>query len=123
MHYIDTVLSCPSLHPLISDCSEEAKLKYGMSYHFEVPRLVALIDYSPLNDDEVIVIWDRTHPVNTARGTLENGKVVMDKLTQTDQGVYTLRARSGRFFARFRIYIEGTASNGDCTFWDQVAFL
>ncbi|XP_062322750.1 uncharacterized protein LOC134024226 [Osmerus eperlanus] len=96
----------PVLGITVKDCSVEAWLKYGMSYSFEVSRAVSLIDYSPLNDDKVIVMWDRTHPVNTARGTLENGNFVMDNLTQTDQGVYTLRGRRGKFFHRFRIYIE-----------------
>lgn len=110
-HELRTDLSLCCAAP---DCIASYQRFYGENFRQNLPENAALLEFSPLGapaEAVPVVLWNRTDPKtgNVGRGWLEQGgKVwVAERVSQTDQGNYTVRNVNGNVLSHSRLTVHG----------------
>ncbi len=110
-------LSHPS-HPA-SECIKSYYRNYGENFEHSIPENGSILEFSPRfapSEAMPIVLWNRTDPVTSDAGRgrlLRGGKVwVAERVTQADQGNYTLRDSKGKVLSRSTFTVRGEQRQG-----------
>ncbi|XP_029917582.1 uncharacterized protein LOC115366340 isoform X2 [Myripristis murdjan] len=102
----------------VSECIKSYQRNYGENFQHNIPQDGSLLEFSPRGtpaEAEPIVLWNRTDPDTSevGRGRLQrDGKVwVAERVTQADQGNYTIRDDSGKVLSRSTLTVHGHTFN------------
>lgn len=98
----------------ISECVKPYRKHYGETFEHSIPENGSVLEFSPwgaLPDAEPVVLWNRTNleTAETGRGRLlRGGKFwVAERVTQADQGNYTVRDDNGKVLSRSTLSVRG----------------
>ncbi|KAM4621392.1 uncharacterized protein ACJ7VT_005772 [Polymixia lowei] len=87
---------------------------YGETFQYIIPQDGSLLEFSPRgspSESKPVVLWNRTDPETgeVGRGRLrQDGKVwVAERVTQADQGNYTIRDENGKALSRSTLTVHG----------------
>nr|XP_046263037.1 uncharacterized protein LOC124068678 isoform X2 [Scatophagus argus] len=103
---------------IVSECIKSYHRNYGENFEHSIPRNGSLLEFSPRGappDAMPVVLWNRTDPEtsNAGRGRLlRAGKLwVAERVTQADQGNYTMRDGNGKVVSRCTLTVRGHSFN------------
>ncbi|XP_062249169.1 uncharacterized protein LOC133958416 isoform X3 [Platichthys flesus] len=103
---------------IVSECIKSYRRNYGENFEHNIPENGSLLEFSPRgapSEAMPIVLWNHTDPGtgDPGRGRLlRGGKVwVAKRVTQVDQGNYTLRDPQGRVLSRSTLTVLGHSFN------------
>ncbi|XP_056239066.1 uncharacterized protein LOC130173657 isoform X1 [Seriola aureovittata] len=98
---------------MVSECIKSYYRNYGENFEHNIPENGSLLEFSPRGaPPEVmpIVLWNRTDPETSDAGRgrlLRSGKVwVAERVTQVDQGDYTVRDTQGKVLSRSTLTVH-----------------
>ncbi|XP_008291359.1 uncharacterized protein LOC103365650 [Stegastes partitus] len=107
-----------TVHLIVSECIKPYRRNYGENFEHSIPENGTLLEFSPRGappESMPVVLWNRTDPEtsNAGRGRLlRAGKVwVAERVTQADQGNYTVRDDSGKALSRSTLSVRGHSFN------------
>ncbi|XP_049898272.1 uncharacterized protein LOC126388924 [Epinephelus moara] len=102
----------------VSECIKSYHRNYGEKFEHSIPENGSLLEFSPRGappEAMPVVLWNRTNPETSdaGRGRLQRGgKVwVAERVTQADQGNYTVRDDKGRVLSRSTLTVRGHSFN------------
>lgn len=102
---------------LPSECIKPYRRNYGETFEHSIPENGSLLEFSHRGappEAVPVVLWNRTDPEtgNAGRGRLlRGGKVwVAERVTQADQGNYTMRDDNGKVLGRSTLTVRGEQS-------------
>ncbi|XP_056294994.1 uncharacterized protein LOC130209398 isoform X2 [Pseudoliparis swirei] len=102
----------------VSECIKSYYKNYGDKFEHHIPENGSLLEFSPRGappEAMPVVLWNRTDPVtsNAGRGRLlRGGKFwVAERVTQADQGNYTVRDGEGKVLSRNTLTVRGHSFN------------
>ncbi|XP_068443229.1 uncharacterized protein [Clinocottus analis] len=101
----------------VSECIKSYHRNYGDKYEHNIPENGSLLEFSPRGappEAMPVVLWNRTDPVTSdaGRGRLRGGKVwVAERMTQADQGNYTVRDINGKVLSHSTLTVRGHSFN------------
>ncbi|XP_037316880.2 uncharacterized protein LOC119210708 [Pungitius pungitius] len=102
---------------IVSECIKSYHGKYGDKFEHSIPENGSLLEFSPRGappEAMPVVLWNRTDPVTSdaGRGRLRGGKVwVAERVTQADQGNYTVRDSQGKVLYRSSLTVREHSFN------------
>lgn len=104
----------PSLILPAPECIKSYHRNYGENFEHNIPENGSQLEFSPRGappEAMPVVLWNRTDPEtsNAGRGRLlRGGKVwVAERVTQADQGNYTMRDDTGKVVSRSTLTVHG----------------
>ncbi|XP_024138634.1 uncharacterized protein LOC112153003 isoform X1 [Oryzias melastigma] len=107
-----------TVHLIVSECVKPYRKNYGESFEHSLPENGSVLEFSPwgaLPEAEPVVLWNRTNleTGETGRGRLlRGGKAwVAERVTQADQGNYTVRDDNGKVVSRSTLSVRGHSFN------------
>ncbi|KAG7517874.1 hypothetical protein JOB18_018627 [Solea senegalensis] len=99
---------------IVTECTKSYHRKYGENFEKTIPESGVLLDFSPRGvppEAVPIVLWNRTYPKtrDIERGRLQrDGTVwIIERVTQDDQGNYTVRDKDGNVMSRSILSVRG----------------
>ncbi|XP_056133201.1 uncharacterized protein LOC130110204 [Lampris incognitus] len=102
----------------VSECIKSYRRTYGETFQHSIPEDGALLQFSPrdsLPESQPVVLWNRTDPESgkMGRGRLQrDGRVwLAERVTQADQGNYTIRDGEGKVLSRSILTVHGHIFN------------
>ncbi|XP_036825635.1 uncharacterized protein LOC110504917 isoform X1 [Oncorhynchus mykiss] len=102
----------------VSECIKTFRRGYGETFQHNIPKDGSLLEFSPQGsppDSQPVVLWNRTdlETSEAGRGRLgSDGRVwVAERVTQADQGNYTLRDENGKVISRSKLTVNGHTFN------------
>ncbi|XP_078145139.1 uncharacterized protein LOC139914078 [Centroberyx gerrardi] len=100
----------------VSECIKSYRRNYGETFQHGIPQDGSLLEFSPRGappEAEPVVLWNRTDADAGGRGRLQrDGKAwVAERVTQADQGNYTVRDESGKVLSRSTLTVQGHTFN------------
>ncbi|XP_034739700.1 uncharacterized protein LOC117951853 isoform X1 [Etheostoma cragini] len=101
----------------VSECIKSHHRNYGDKFEHIIPENGSLLEFSPRGappEAMPVVLWNRTDPETSdvGRGRLRGGKVwVAERVTQADQGNYTVRDCNGTILSRSTLTVHGHSFN------------
>ncbi|CDQ72610.1 unnamed protein product [Oncorhynchus mykiss] len=97
----------------VSECIKTFRRGYGETFQHNIPKDGSLLEFSPRGsppDSQPVVLWNRTdlETSEAGRGRLgSDGRVwVAERVTQADQGNYTLRDENGKVISRSKLTVN-----------------
>ncbi|KAM7389711.1 hypothetical protein PAMP_023674 [Pampus punctatissimus] len=107
-----------TVHLTVSECIKSYQRNYGDNFEHNIPENASLLEFSPRGsplEAMPVVLWNRTDPDTSKAGRgrlLQGGKVwVAERVTQADQGNYTMRDGRGKVLSRSTLTVHGYAFN------------
>lgn len=108
-----------------SDCIASYQRYYGENFEQNIPENAALLEFFPLGapaEAMPVVLWNRTgtEAGNAGRGRLEQDRKVWvaERVSQVDQGNYTVRNFNGNVLSHSRLTVRGeTEDDAELTGW------
>ncbi|XP_054890905.1 uncharacterized protein LOC129363033 [Poeciliopsis prolifica] len=107
-----------TVHLIVSECIKPYRRNYGETFEHSIPENGSVLEFSPRGappEARPIVLWNRTNPetLNAGRGRLlRGGKVwVAERVTQADQGNYTIKDDDGNVLSRSTLSVRGYSFN------------
>ncbi|XP_034086648.1 uncharacterized protein LOC117555788 isoform X3 [Gymnodraco acuticeps] len=101
----------------VSACIKSHHRFYGQNFEHHIPENGSLLEFTPWGappEAMPVVLWNRTDPETSdaGRGRLRAGKVwVAERVTQADQGNYTVRNDRGKVVSRSTLTVRGRSLN------------
>lgn len=102
----------------VSECIKSYHRNYGDNFEHSIPENASLLEFFPRGSPPEampVVLWNWTDPdtSNAGRGRLlRGGKVwVAERVTQADQGNYTVRDGRGKVLSHSTLTVRGHAFN------------
>ncbi|XP_034037458.1 uncharacterized protein LOC117520252 isoform X2 [Thalassophryne amazonica] len=102
----------------VFDCIRSYQRNYGENFEHDIPPNGSLLEFFPrgaLPQATPVLLWNRTDPDSseTGRGRLlRGGKVwVAERVTQADQGNYTMRDSERKVLSRSTLTVRGHTFN------------
>ncbi|CAJ1058529.1 uncharacterized protein LOC121516486 isoform X1 [Xyrichtys novacula] len=101
----------------VSECIKSYYRNYGENFDYNIPENGSLLEFLPRgapHEAMPVVLWNKTDPVtsNAGRGRLRSGKLwVAERVTQADQGNYTIRDDKGKAISRSTLTVRGHSFN------------
>ncbi|XP_035760013.1 uncharacterized protein LOC102792656 isoform X4 [Neolamprologus brichardi] len=102
---------------IVSECIKPYRRNYGETFEHSIPENGSLLEFSHRgapSEAVPVVLWNRTDPEtgDAGRGRLlRGGKVwVAERVTQADQGNYTVRDDNGKVLGRSTLTVRGEQS-------------
>ncbi|XP_042349812.1 uncharacterized protein LOC121948478 [Plectropomus leopardus] len=102
----------------VSECIKSHHRNYGEKFEHSIPENGTLLEFSPRgapSEAMPVVLWNRTNPETSDAGRgrlLRGGKVwVAERVTQADQGNYTVRDNRGKVLSRSTLTVRGHSFN------------
>ncbi|CAI5652068.1 unnamed protein product [Oreochromis niloticus] len=103
---------------IVSECIKPYRRNYGETFEHSIPENGSLLEFSHRGappEAVPVVLWNRTDPEtgDAGRGRLlRGGKVwVAERVTQADQGNYTMRDDNGKVLGRSTLTVRGHSFN------------
>ncbi|XP_061581180.1 uncharacterized protein LOC133446954 isoform X2 [Cololabis saira] len=107
-----------TVHLFVSECIKPYRRHYGETFEHSIPENGSLLEFSPRGapaEAMPVVLWNQTNPETSDAGRgrlLRGGRVwVADRVTQSDQGNYTVRDDSGKVLSRSTLSVRGHSFN------------
>ncbi|XP_041845277.1 uncharacterized protein LOC121642584 isoform X2 [Melanotaenia boesemani] len=107
-----------TVHLIVSECIKPYRKNYGENFEHSIPENASVLEFSPRGaplEAMPVVLWNRTNPETSdaGRGRLQRGgKVwVAERVTQADQGNYTVRDDNGKVLSRSTLSVRGHSFN------------
>ncbi|KAM7417720.1 hypothetical protein PAMA_017387 [Pampus argenteus] len=107
-----------TVHLTVSECIKSYQRNYGDNFEHNIPENASLLEFSPRGsplEAMPVVLWNRTDPDTSKAGRgrlLHGGKAwVAERVTQADQGNYTMRDGGGKVLSRSTLTVHGHAFN------------
>ncbi|XP_023131491.2 uncharacterized protein LOC111572172 [Amphiprion ocellaris] len=107
-----------TVHLIVSECIKPYRRNYGENFEHNIPENGTLLEFSPRGappESMPVVLWNRTDPETSIAGRgrlLRGGKVwVAERVTQADQGNYTMRDDLGKVLSRSTLAVRGHSFN------------
>ncbi|XP_017282607.1 uncharacterized protein LOC108242330 [Kryptolebias marmoratus] len=107
-----------TVHLIVSECIKPYRKNYGESFEHSIPENASLLEFSPRGappEAMPIVLWNRTNPETSDAGRgrlLRGGKAwVAERVTQADQGNYTVKDEDGNVLSRSTLSVRGHSFN------------
>ncbi|KAG8004059.1 Pre-mRNA-processing factor 19 [Nibea albiflora] len=101
----------------VSECIKPYHRKYGQNFGNDITENSTILEFIPRGappEAMPVVLWNRTDPTtsNAGRGRLMHGKTwVAERVTQADQGNYTVRDDMGKIVSRSTLTVHGHSFN------------
>ncbi|XP_029296813.1 uncharacterized protein LOC115014245 isoform X2 [Cottoperca gobio] len=102
----------------VSACIKSYRRNYGENFEHNIPENGSLLEFSPRGappEAMPVALWNRTDPETSDAGRgrlLQAGKVwVAERVTQADQGNYTVRDGKGKVVSRSTLTVRGRSFN------------
>ncbi|XP_044220671.1 uncharacterized protein LOC122991104 isoform X1 [Thunnus albacares] len=102
----------------VSECIKYYQRNYGDNFEHNIPENASLLEFSPRGSPPEampVVLWNWTDPDTSdmGRGRLLRGRKVWvaERVTQADQGNYTVRDGRGKVLSRSTLTVRGHAFN------------
>ncbi|XP_051940201.1 uncharacterized protein LOC127613148 isoform X2 [Hippocampus zosterae] len=102
----------------VSECIKSYYRNYGETFEHNIPENSFVLEFAPRgapSEAMPIVLWNRTDPDTSVVGRgrlLRDRKVwVADRVTQADQGNYTVRDAEGKVLSRSTLTVRGHTFN------------
>ena len=85
---------------------------YGEELALNVPADASVLEFTPHLSDQHSVLWRRIHRGGDeeARGAVKDGRWTAQRMTQADQGRYTLLRESGGQISSTVVSVEGKSN-------------
>ncbi|KAM8848338.1 uncharacterized protein ACB058_012063 isoform 1-T1 [Synchiropus picturatus] len=103
---------------IVSECIRSYHRNYGENFDHSIPENGSLLEFSPRgapSEAMPVVLWNRTASDTSTLGRgrlLRGGKVwVAERVTQADQGNYTVRDFQGKALLRSTLAVHGHTFN------------
>ncbi|XP_013863474.1 uncharacterized protein LOC106517265 [Austrofundulus limnaeus] len=103
---------------IVAECIRSYRKNYGESFEHAIPENASLLEFSPRGappEAMAIVLWNRTNPETSDAGRgrlLRGGKAwVAERVTQADQGNYTVKDEDGNVLSRCTLSVRGHSFN------------
>lgn len=103
---------------IVSECIKSYRKNYGENFEHSIPENSSLLEFYPKGaplEAMPIVLWNRTsyNASNAGRGRIiRGGKVwVAERVTQADQGNYTVKDDQGKVLMRSTLTVQGHLFN------------
>ncbi|KAM9377932.1 uncharacterized protein KZ484_010209 isoform 2-T2 [Pholidichthys leucotaenia] len=91
----------------VLDCADDIRRDYGNAFDYHIPVTPEYVEFTPPQSlDQPKILWNRTDPQSTSRGTVKRSLWQMVDLTQADNGFYNFRKKDKFLLARFRLTVE-----------------
>ncbi|XP_050928242.1 uncharacterized protein LOC108899260 isoform X2 [Lates calcarifer] len=107
-----------TVHLVVSECIKSYYRNYGENFEHHIPENGSLLEFSPRgapHEAMPIVLWNRTDPETSDLGRgrlLRGGKIwVAERVTQADQGNYTVKDMHGKALSRSTLTVRGHSFN------------
>lgn len=107
-----------TVHLTVSECIKSYYRHYGENFEHHIPENGSLLEFAPRGtplEAMPVVLWNLSdaETSNVGRGRLQRGgKVwVAEKVTQADQGNYTLKNHQGKVMSRSTLTVRGRSFN------------
>ncbi|XP_015235703.1 PREDICTED: uncharacterized protein LOC107088197 isoform X2 [Cyprinodon variegatus] len=107
-----------TVHLIVSECIKPYRRNYGETFEHGIPENASLLEFSPRGappEAMPVVLWNRTNPETSEAGRgrlLRGGKVwVAERVTQADQGNYTVKDDAGKVLSRSTLSVRGYSFN------------
>ncbi|KAM4585789.1 uncharacterized protein V3H82_004780 [Fundulus diaphanus] len=107
-----------TVHLIVSECIKPYRRNYGETFEHSIPENGSVLEFSPRGAPPVampVVLWNRANPETNAAGRgrlLRGGKVwVAERVTQADQGNYTVKDEDGNVLSRSTLTVRGYSFN------------
>ncbi|XP_041653738.1 uncharacterized protein LOC121516486 isoform X2 [Cheilinus undulatus] len=102
----------------VSECIKSYYRNYGDNFDYSIPENGSLLEFFPRGappEAMPVVLWNKTDPMTGSVGRgrlLRSGKVwVAERVTQADQGNYTIRDDKGKAVSRSTLTVRGRSFN------------
>ncbi|MEQ2161995.1 hypothetical protein GOODEAATRI_015418, partial [Goodea atripinnis] len=103
-----------TVHLIVSECIKPYRKNYGETFEHSIPENGSVLEFSPRGarpEAMPVVLWNRTNhgTSDTGRGRLlRGGKAwVAERVTQADQGNYTVKDDDGNVLSRSTLSVRG----------------
>ncbi|XP_047441197.1 uncharacterized protein LOC125008147 [Mugil cephalus] len=103
---------------IVSECIKPYHKHYGKNFEHSIPDNSSVLEFSPLGappEAMPVVLWNHTDPETGEAGRgrlLRGGKVwVAERVTQADQGNYTVRNVDGKVLSRSTLTVREHSFN------------
>ncbi|KAK5618451.1 hypothetical protein CRENBAI_018251 [Crenichthys baileyi] len=107
-----------TVHLIVSECIKPYRRNYGETFEHSIPENGSVLEFSPRDappEAMPVVLWNRTNhgTSDAARGRLlRGGKAwVAERVTQADQGNYTVKDDDGNVLSRSTLSVRGYSFN------------
>ncbi|XP_076595584.1 uncharacterized protein LOC143326017 isoform X1 [Chaetodon auriga] len=107
-----------TVHLTVSECIRSYRRNYGENFEHSIPENASLLEFTPKGappEAMPVVLWNRTDPNTSSSGRgrlLRAGKVwLAERVTQADQGNYTVRDGRGKVMSRSTLAVRGHSFN------------
>uniref|UniRef100_A0A1A8BF00 Ig-like domain-containing protein n=1 Tax=Nothobranchius kadleci TaxID=1051664 RepID=A0A1A8BF00_NOTKA len=107
-----------TVHLIVSECIRPYRKSYGETFEHGIPENASLLEFYPRGappEAMPIVLWNRTNPETSDAGRgrlLRGGRVwLAEKVTQADQGNYTIKDDGGNVLSRSTLSVRGHSFN------------
>ncbi|XP_069577430.1 uncharacterized protein [Brachyistius frenatus] len=107
-----------TVHLIVSECIKPYRRNYGENFEHSTLENGFLLEFSPRGappEAMPVVLWNRTDPETSdaGRGRLLRGGTVWvaERVTQADQGNYTVRDDNGKVLSRSTLTVRGYSFN------------
>lgn len=96
------------------ECIKSYRRNYGENFEHNIPENSSLLAFSPKGappEAMPVVLWNRTNYNSSEAGRgrlIRGGKIwVAEKITQADQGNYTVKDGKGKVLLRSTLTVQG----------------
>ena len=98
MEYFDKLCCCCFVYTGLS-AVEDIEVSYGARHRFLIHSYAEYLNYEPEGHYPPVKenLWTRSKPSATKRGSYDGRVFTMERLTQADDGIYTLRSKSNAY--------------------------
>uniref|UniRef100_A0A1A8HHP5 Uncharacterized protein n=1 Tax=Nothobranchius korthausae TaxID=1143690 RepID=A0A1A8HHP5_9TELE len=107
-----------TVHLIVSECIRPYRKSYGETFEHGIPENASLLEFYPRGappEAMPIVLWNRTNPETSDAGRgrlLRGGRVwLAERVTQADQGNYTMKDDDGNVLSRSTLSVRGHSFN------------
>ncbi|XP_016895042.1 uncharacterized protein LOC103390976 isoform X2 [Cynoglossus semilaevis] len=107
-----------TVHLTVKDCSKNYYRNYGDKFEVRIDKGGVFLEFFPRGappESMPVVLWNQTNPQTSSvgRGRLLQGRNVWvaERVTQVDQGNFTVRDKNGNVLSRSILTVHGRISN------------
>ncbi|XP_035806596.2 uncharacterized protein LOC111572170 [Amphiprion ocellaris] len=92
----------------VLDCAEEVETYYGEIWRLSLPEKAEILESTPLNRVNPVVLWNRTNPQvkSVRRGWVNQNFWQVENITQSENGFYNIRQKDNTLLSRTHLNVK-----------------
>ncbi|XP_023131221.2 uncharacterized protein LOC111571996 [Amphiprion ocellaris] len=92
----------------ILDCAKEVETYYGEIWRLSLPEKAEILEITPLNRVNPVVLWNRTNPQvkSVRRGWVNQNFWQVENITQSENGFYNIRQKDNTLLSRTHLNVK-----------------